>query len=175
MAILRTAASETNSSSTNRIFVWQYIHFIYIPAVYIISFYMFHSFHVLMNSINWPASSVWVFIAQLVTLQRERWGHGFESRWSPPSDAPLQKKTKTKTKTKKTKKNFFSGYTSQLLRLRFNCDGHIFISFQYNFCMQVCDEINWLIDWWMNGWMDWLIDWLIDRFLFPTTVLGHWK
>ena len=25
---------------------------------------VFHSFHGLMNSINWPASSVWVFIAQ---------------------------------------------------------------------------------------------------------------
>ena len=27
-------------------------------------FILFHSFHGLMNSINWPASSVWVFIAQ---------------------------------------------------------------------------------------------------------------
>ena len=26
---------------------------------------MFHSFHGLINSINWPASSIWVFIAQL--------------------------------------------------------------------------------------------------------------
>ena len=25
---------------------------------------VFHSFHGLMNSINWPASSIWVFIAQ---------------------------------------------------------------------------------------------------------------
>ena len=25
---------------------------------------VFHSFHGLMNSINWPALSVWVFIAQ---------------------------------------------------------------------------------------------------------------
>ena len=96
-------------------------------------------------------------------LQRERRGHGFESRWSPPPPPPTKKK------------NFFSGFTSHLLKLRFNCDGHIFISFQYNFCIQVWDEINWLIDWWMNGWMDGLIDWLIDRFLFPTTVLGHWK
>ena len=32
---------------------------------------VFHSFHGLMNSINWPASSVWVFIAQAGrTLQR---------------------------------------------------------------------------------------------------------
>ena len=29
---------------------------------------VFHSFHRLVNSINWPASSVWVFIAQLVEL-----------------------------------------------------------------------------------------------------------
>ena len=29
-------------------------------------FIVFHSFQGLMNSINWPASSVWVFIAQLV-------------------------------------------------------------------------------------------------------------
>ena len=29
---------------------------------------VFHSFHGFMNSINWPASSVWVFIAQLVEL-----------------------------------------------------------------------------------------------------------
>ena len=27
---------------------------------------VFQSFHGMMNSINWPASSVWVFIAQLV-------------------------------------------------------------------------------------------------------------
>ena len=25
---------------------------------------VFHSFHGLMNSINWPASGIWVFIAQ---------------------------------------------------------------------------------------------------------------
>ena len=30
------------------------------------NFILFHSFHVLMNSINWPASSVWVSIARLV-------------------------------------------------------------------------------------------------------------
>ena len=62
-----------------------------------------------MNSIDWPASSVWVFIAESAgrALQRERKGHGFESRWSP--------------------KNFFR-VTSQLLKLRFVCDGHVFIS-----------------------------------------------
>ena len=27
---------------------------------------MFHSFHGLINSINWPALSVWIFIAHLV-------------------------------------------------------------------------------------------------------------
>ena len=38
--------------------------------------------NLLINSINWPASSVWVFVADRA-LQRERRGHGFESRWSP--------------------------------------------------------------------------------------------
>ena len=59
----------------------------------------------LMNSINWPAPSLWVFIAQLV-------GHcsvNAEATGSLPVEAP---------------KNFFQA-TSQLLKLRFNCDGHI--------------------------------------------------
>ena len=43
-------------------------------------------------------------------LQCERRGHGFESRWSPETP-------------------FFRA-TSELLKLRFNCDGHIFISFK---------------------------------------------
>ena len=61
---------------------------------------VFHSFHGLMNSINWPALSVWVFIAQAGrALQREHRGHGFESRWSP--------------------KKLFFGLFSQLLKLRF--------------------------------------------------------
>ena len=58
---------------------------------------VFHSFHGLMNSINWPALSLWVFIAQAGrALQRERRGHGFESRWSP--------------------ENLFFGLFSQLLK-----------------------------------------------------------
>ena len=32
------------------------------------NFILFHSCHGLMNSINWPARSLWVFIAQLVEL-----------------------------------------------------------------------------------------------------------
>ena len=48
----------------------------------------FHSFHGLMNSINWPALSVWVFIAQAGNANAEATG-------SNPVEAP---------------KNFFSGY-----------------------------------------------------------------
>ena len=36
-----------------------------------------------MNSINWPALSVWVFIAQAGrALPRKHRGHGFESRYN---------------------------------------------------------------------------------------------
>ena len=41
---------------------WSHTHFVFPQFT---SFHsVFHSFHGLMNSINWPASSVWVFIAQ---------------------------------------------------------------------------------------------------------------
>ena len=52
-----------------------------------------------MNSINWPASSVWVFIAQL----REHCSANAEATGSNPVEAP---------------KNFFSGYFRNCL----NCD-----------------------------------------------------
>ena len=52
---------------------------------------MFHSFHGLINSINWPASSIWVFIAQL----GEHCSANAEVTGSNPVEAP---------------KNFFSGY-----------------------------------------------------------------
>ena len=52
---------------------------------------VFHSFHGLMNSINWPASSIWVFIAQL----GEHCSANAEATGSNPVEAP---------------KNFFSGY-----------------------------------------------------------------
>ena len=45
---------------------------------------VFHSFHGLMNSINWPASSVWVFIAQLV----EHSSANAEATGSNPVEAP---------------------------------------------------------------------------------------
>ena len=45
---------------------------------------MFHSFHGLMNSINWPASSVWVFIAQL----GEHCSANAEAMGSNPVEAP---------------------------------------------------------------------------------------
>ena len=70
------------------------------------TFYL--TFHGLMNSINWPASSVWVFMAQLV----EHCSANVEATGSNPVEAP---------------KTFFRA-TLQLLKLRFNCDGHIFIS-----------------------------------------------
>ena len=58
-----------------------------------------HSFHGLMNSINWPASSVWVFIAQL----GEHCSANAEATGSNPIEAP---------------KTFFSGYFRNCL----NCD-----------------------------------------------------
>ena len=59
----------------------------------------FHSFHGLMNSISWPASSIWVFIAQL----GEHCSANAEATGSNPVEAP---------------KNFFSGYFRNCL----NCD-----------------------------------------------------
>ena len=61
---------------------------------------VFHSFHGLMNSINWPASSVWVFIAQL----GEHCSANAEATGSNPVEAP---------------KVLFFGLFSQLLKLRF--------------------------------------------------------
>ena len=61
---------------------------------------VFHSFHGLMNSINWPASSIWVFIAQL----GEHCSANAEATGSNPVEAP---------------KNFlFSGYFRNCL----SCD-----------------------------------------------------
>ena len=60
---------------------------------------VFHSFHGLMNSINWPASSVWVFIAQL----GEHCSANAEATGSNPVEAP---------------KILFSGYFHNWL----NCD-----------------------------------------------------
>ena len=66
------------------------------------------SFYGLTSSINWPAPSVWVFMAQL----EEHCSANAEATGSNPVETP---------------KNFFRG-TSKLLKLRFNWDGHIFIS-----------------------------------------------
>ena len=60
---------------------------------------VFHSFHGLMNTINWPASSIWVFIAQL----GEHCSTNAEATGSNPVEDP---------------KNFFSGYFRNCL----NCD-----------------------------------------------------
>ena len=92
---------------------------------------VFHSFHGLMNSINWPASSIWVFIAQL----GEHCSANAEATGSNPVEAP---------------KNFFSGYFRNCL----NCDSlqwshthficipavHI-ISFSVSFLSRV-DQLN---------------------------------
>ena len=105
---------------------WSHTHFICIPAVQ-----CFISFHGLMNSINWPASSVWVFIAQL----GEHCSANAEATGSNPVEAP---------------KTFFSGYFRNCL----NCDSlrwshthficipavHI-ISFSVSFLSRV-DELN---------------------------------
>ena len=78
---------------------------------------MFHSLHGLKNSISWPASSIWVFIAQL----GEYCSANAEATGSNPVEAP---------------KNFFSGYFSQLLKLRFTAmvtysfHNHSFIGLQ---------------------------------------------
>ena len=53
-----------------------------------------------MNSVNWPASSTWVFIAQL----GEHCSANAEATGSNPVEAP---------------KNLFFGLFSQLLKLRF--------------------------------------------------------
>ena len=61
---------------------------------------VFHSFHGLKNSINWPASGVWVFIAQLV----EHCSANAEATGSNPVEAP---------------KALFVRTISQLLKLQF--------------------------------------------------------
>ena len=71
---------------------------------------VFHSFHGLMNSINWPASSIWVFIAQL----GEHCSANAEATGSNPVEAP---------------KNFFSGYFRNCL----NCDSRRWSHTHFNF------------------------------------------
>ena len=66
-----------------------------------------------MNSINWPASSVWVFVAQL----GEHCSANAEATGSNPIEAP---------------KNFFQAIL-QLLRLRFTAMATY--SFQYVYCL----------------------------------------
>ena len=69
-----------------------------------------------MNSINWPAFSVWVFIAQLV----EHCSANVEATGSSPVEAP---------------KNFFffggGGGWEAIAYIVIYCDGHIFISFVF--------------------------------------------
>ena len=64
-----------------------------------------------MNSINWPAPNIWVFIAQLV----EHCSANAEAMGSNPVEAL----------------NFFFGLKFAIAKLRSNCDGQIFISFVF--------------------------------------------
>ena len=77
----------------------EYIFISFVFPQFILFHSVFHSFHGLMNSINWPASSVWVFIAQLV----EHCNANTEAMGSNPIEAP---------------KNFFRA-TSQLVTYSF--------------------------------------------------------
>ena len=62
-----------------------------------------------MNSINWPASSVWVFIAQL----GEHCSANAEATGSNPVEAP---------------KIFFFRAIFAIAKIAIHCDGHILIS-----------------------------------------------
>ena len=95
--------NDVNCGNTNEMNMWpsQWIAMVHIFIAFVFpqftSFHsVFHSFYGLMNSINWPAFSVWVFIAQLV------------EHCSANSEATL-----------KSRKTFFFRATSQLLKLRF--------------------------------------------------------
>ena len=92
---------------------------------------VFHSFHGLMNSINWPAPSIWVFIAQL----GEHCSANAEATGSNPVEAP---------------KSFFSGYFRNCLNCyslrwshtQFICIPAVhIISFSVSFLSRV-DELN---------------------------------
>ena len=66
------------------------------------------------DELNWPASSVWDFIAQL----GEHCSANAEATGS--IRIPL-----------KPRKSFFGGLLRNCLNSDFNCDGHIFISFVF--------------------------------------------
>ena len=87
-----------------------------------------------MNSVNWPALSAWVLFVQLV----QHCSVNAEAMGSNPVEGP---------------KKFFQA-TSQLLKLRFNRDDHIIISFRIpavhiiSFCVSFLsrvDELNKLV------------------------------
>ena len=80
--------------------------------VYWVFHSVFHSFHGLINSINWPASSVLVFIAQ---AGRALSSANAEATGPNPVEAP---------------KSFFSGFLA-IAWIAIHCDGHILISFVF--------------------------------------------
>ena len=85
---------------------------------------VFHSFHGLMNSIKWPALSVWVFVAQVV----EHCSANSEAMSLNPLEAP---------------KNLFVGVLCNCL----NCDSlrwshiHFRFFFKLKLCAQSVDEL----------------------------------
>ena len=72
-----------------------------------------------MNSINWPASSIWVFIAQL----GEHCSANAEATGSNPVEAP---------------KNFFSGYFRNCL----NCDSLRWSHIHFNIFYAVHSQVR---------------------------------
>ena len=85
-----------------------HFHFICMSAVHII-FICFIPFTGTMNSTNWPAPNVWVFITQLV----EHCSANAEVMGSNPVEAPQT----------------FFGLNCDCLNRSHNCDDHFFISF----------------------------------------------
>ena len=77
---------------------WSNLHFICISAVHITSFYVSFLSRVKMNSVNWPAPNIWVFIAQL----EEHCSANAEAMGSNPVEAL----------------KFFSGLNLQLPKLQ---------------------------------------------------------
>ena len=79
------------------------------------SFYsVFRSFHGLMNSINWPVPSVWVFIAQLV----EHCSANAEATGSNPVEVP---------------KNFFPSYLNCISTAMVTYSFHLYSRSSHHF------------------------------------------
>ena len=71
-----------------------------------------------MNSTNWPAPNVWVFISQ----RREHCSANAEVMGSNPVEVP----------------KFFFGFICNFLNCNYQCDNQIFIKKSHSFC---CNSI----------------------------------